>query len=639
MVYIKKNWGTDDHYKKNIMNSTTASPLHDQSGSSTSSTIKFQGHNDTLYGNSMMATDGNRSVTTVTATSIPDNSSDSSISAFLEHNTNSSSEYLPTTGFSLTEDITPGGHTTEATIITETTNVSVHDDFDYFLQNPAEEDYPSESDILSHVVYYNDHQMAAQQIWSFGAPPLIIVGTIGNVFVIVLMLQKSLRQYTTSLYLLILALADLIILYTGLLRYWIRAIQGFDIRDLSSGGCKLHIFLVYFFTHFEGWILVLVCIERLAAVFWPKNARNIFTKTVATIELVVVAAILFLANLHFFWTYDLVPDISGTLYCGKSRHKYFIDHVWHWLDLCLASLIPFTLMVTGNSAIAIRLVYADYVRKHKLNATINSKMTSMTVILIAISIIFLITTAPIAIFLSTQNYWFPITLPYYEYVKAEVIFAALNILAYMNNALNFLMYCISSSRFRRQLAKVIYRGKVHPSGVPGGGEAAGLNNQTSSSTGASSNVCSNKHLAQPTRRVTNAPNTLAPHTSRRNALTGTELFLPKFTNPVQARMVPQGRYPDAPTVSAIRINGSGTSTETGQLSPNALTSHHQMAPQETRQLAPYTVNSHHQMAPQETQRLTPYGITSHHQMAASTRKPIFEETREQGEIAEQHSIV
>ncbi|KAK2158225.1 hypothetical protein LSH36_174g02023 [Paralvinella palmiformis] len=293
----------------------------------------------------------------------------------------------------------------------------------------------------------------ANNIWIYGSGVIIVFGTIGNLLSGLVMMRKSLQRHTTSLYLTVLAVVDTAVLYTGLLRYWIRALYGLDIRTLSVAGCKLHIFLVYFLVHFEAWILVWVAVERLVAIFVPHRAKDLFTKKSAAIQLIVTATALMILNAHFFWTETIVDT-----YCFPSdtKYEYFRNVVWSWIDFVVASLAPFVLMISINVAIIVRLVYLR--KRHNLNARADDKtrMTTMTTILITVSCMFFITTAPITIYIGTQKHWRSKAETDRDEAKIELVWASVNMAAYTNCATNFILYCLSGPSFRRELVKMLH---------------------------------------------------------------------------------------------------------------------------------------------------------------------------------------
>ena len=129
----------------------------------------------------------------------------------------------------------------------------------------------------------------ANAIWSWVSPIILILGTIGNILSAYIMSQKPLRRSVTALYLSVLAVVDTLVLYTGLLRYWIKAISGVDIRNQSQLTCRLHAFLVYWFTDLAVWIIVIVTLERFINVQYPHKARIYCNKMTAVISMVAVS--------------------------------------------------------------------------------------------------------------------------------------------------------------------------------------------------------------------------------------------------------------------------------------------------------------------------------------------------------------
>ncbi len=283
----------------------------------------------------------------------------------------------------------------------------------------------------------------AINIWIYGSPVLIAIGTVGNLLSAMVMLRRNLRKCTTSLYLLVLAVVDTTVLYTGLLDDWTRMLFGVAIFHASTAACHVYFFVHYLAFDIEAWILVCVGVERMVAVFWPHKAKQVFIRAFAARQMTIIGVILAGINSHFHWTFQFVDG-----YCGyHQRYERFIIHIFPWIDLCLASLIPFLLMLVANSAIATKLIHANRVRKSKLNVGNDKKLTSMTVILFLITGIFVLTTAPITVFNIVED----------DRIQYPLLWASLSFLFYTNFAINFLLYCVSGPRFRRELFQMCRR--------------------------------------------------------------------------------------------------------------------------------------------------------------------------------------
>ena len=79
------------------------------------------------------------------------------------------------------------------------------------------------------------------------SPILILLTTVGNPLSIITLQNPLFRQSSTSFILSALAVVDMGVVYTGLLRHWTEATFGVDFRLMSSAACKIHICLTYLF--------------------------------------------------------------------------------------------------------------------------------------------------------------------------------------------------------------------------------------------------------------------------------------------------------------------------------------------------------------------------------------------------------
>jgi hypothetical protein len=99
----------------------------------------------------------------------------------------------------------------------------------------------AEADSISPWLYH-----CAVAILTYGPPFLLVLATIGNTTSVIVLQHPSFRKSSTSFILSALAVLDAVLVDTGLLRQWMVNAFNVDVRLLSSFGCKLHIFLVYF---------------------------------------------------------------------------------------------------------------------------------------------------------------------------------------------------------------------------------------------------------------------------------------------------------------------------------------------------------------------------------------------------------
>ena len=144
---------------------------------------------------------------------------------------------------------------------------------------------------------------------------------------------------------------------------------------------------------------MLMSIERFCAIYFPiRTKSNTSNKKVAG-TLVVTGILLAVINLHFFWTYKLKSGRSG-MYCGSvSKYSIFLKEYWPWINLATYSLIPFTVLICSSTAVIMKIVHSNYVRRHEMNQKEGGvKLTTITLTLLCVSFMFVLTTGPVVIY-------------------------------------------------------------------------------------------------------------------------------------------------------------------------------------------------------------------------------------------------
>ncbi|KAK3094965.1 hypothetical protein FSP39_008421 [Pinctada imbricata] len=320
----------------------------------------------------------------------------------------------------------------------------------------------------------------AEKIWIVVSPILIVIGTISNILSVVVLARKRMRNSTTMFYLMILALGDILVLSTGLLRYWLKFAFDVDVRLLSQFGCKLHVFLVYFSLDFTTWILVAVTIDRCIFVCLPFRAKQLCTMKHAEAAAISIAILMVAINFHLFWGVEIKLE-DGERSCSQANE--FTSRVWPWLDFCIFSILPFTVMIICNTCIIRRLIQSHrrivshqdrhqerptqtvsgngittpgheesappVVNNHKTKA----KVPSVTAMLLSVNCVFLLLTVPIVIYLIVHSY-VNSTLSAHERAVTQLFWAIVNMLQYANNSIHFFMYCLTCPRFRKELYRL-----------------------------------------------------------------------------------------------------------------------------------------------------------------------------------------
>ncbi len=316
-----------------------------------------------------------------------------------------------------------------------------------------------------------DTARASELIFSYVAPVLIFVGVSGNMLSLSVLQSKYFRRAPSSFVLSALALVDSAVLLTGLFRHWIRGITSgrLDIRWINLFTCKTHYFFTYFTRQLSSWTLVLMTVERLMSVVIPLKAREICNRRRMMAAWFVIFASLFALNSHAFRTLMIwrVPEVEGNtttiinvcFYTVEDWH--FAYDIWPWIDLVVVCVVPVIIIFSSNIVIIYKVVRATRNRTEQMSAKGGDDTTqSLTAMLIAISLVFLLTTTPVSIYFVGLPLW-PTETARDQHNRA-VAYAALNLIFYFNNCLNFFLYCISGSRFRRTLVAILCCRELKP---------------------------------------------------------------------------------------------------------------------------------------------------------------------------------
>lgn len=317
------------------------------------------------------------------------------------------------------------------------------------------------------------YKAGAMSVWRYGSPIILSAGSVGNLLSVLLICRKRILHSTTSVYLLVLAGVDTGSLYSGLLHLYVKHVYAYDWRVTSTAACKLHLFGSSVLLQYGAWLLVSVTLERLCAVFLPHKCKDIFSKRNALLGLALQAVLIVAINAHYLVTHQLLSAASsGMLLCAPPTNSqwYFTHYVWPWLDLCVSSLLPSVLLLLCNSAILCRIGRAQALRRRQLHAHTGgggAKMTSMTAILLTVSLVFLLSTAPLAVFM-LRNVVLQLQADAVQRAQYGVLWAALNMLLYTNNSINFLLYLLSGPRFRQEFSRLLCSktNAVHPAPPP-----------------------------------------------------------------------------------------------------------------------------------------------------------------------------
>ena len=300
---------------------------------------------------------------------------------------------------------------------------------------------------------------AHKQILIFLPPIILILGTIGNILAFIVLRRYS-SKISTYAFLSVLAILDLLVLYIGLFRIWISEISGTDLKLQSDFLCKLLVFLGYVCSDSSVWLIVAVTTERYVAVRFPLRANWMCSLKITRIVIFVPIVIIGSINLHFFWTVELTTIQNNTICAAVFEYEDIVNNAWPWVDAIIYSIIPIFIILTLNILIIKRVILAgknrkcliqgnnahsEELRRHRLIEA----SRKLTIMLLSVTFCFLITTMPNNITLIITALWTNqdvATMADFALAKTVT-----EMLMYTNHAINFVLYCATGKKFRRQL--------------------------------------------------------------------------------------------------------------------------------------------------------------------------------------------
>ena len=175
-------------------------------------------------------------------------------------------------------------------------------------------------------------------------------------------------------------------------------------------------------------------------------------------------------------TNSFTPEICDNQETNKEPFYYctfgmeYCNNVWHAIDISLSVAVPFFLITVSNVAVVVSIWRAKNLAidetllrvqssppstltrgKFLTVASVRKPMVnSATVMLLAVSLTFLVTTTPLAVHLCGSCYWIRRygALPE-VFDRIDLAKCISSLIYYTGSCLNFILYCVSGSRFRR----------------------------------------------------------------------------------------------------------------------------------------------------------------------------------------------
>ena len=286
-------------------------------------------------------------------------------------------------------------------------------------------------------------------------PLFLILGLFGNFMTIVVMNGKNFRSMTSSLILTAVSISDTaLIIMLPFNKKFVLANLPSDPRSVSLMSCKLFFWFWRTAKMTSSWLIVLISIERFAAVWFPLKAQIINSKK--NIIAGIIGIYVGIGSFNIGW--GVIADVlDGSC---KPNVAYGEENVAAARAMIVAgtliyAIIPACVVLFLNILIIFQLIIQKRRRAYLSDAPVNDQLTKTTAMLLTVSIAFIVLVVPISIahcftLLHLNESIFSSANP------TVVIFREVaQTLEQLNYSINFFLYVLSSAKFRKQVRKLL----------------------------------------------------------------------------------------------------------------------------------------------------------------------------------------
>ncbi|CAF1187782.1 unnamed protein product [Rotaria sordida] len=284
---------------------------------------------------------------------------------------------------------------------------------------------------------------------------IVLFGILGNLIALVVINRRSLRNTSSTTFITYMAIFDSSVLL----------LHGANLAR-SSKNPFIHCSLTYLTdlaTFCANWILVFITLERCVAVHSPFLAKRFCTVNSARCSIYIFLSI---SIIIFSAKFPLIYDVRQAFKNKRCLIRSNFVLILRIYQVVLFYIIPDLLLLSNLLTIhalcrrAQRFSVACLKDEQKLDIRINDmnsnrKQRQLTIMLVAVSLSFYLFTTPAMIMFISEYH--PLQHKNINKIKQNLFFSQLSvIILQLNNATNFIFYCVASQRFRLATIQTFY---------------------------------------------------------------------------------------------------------------------------------------------------------------------------------------
>ena len=306
---------------------------------------------------------------------------------------------------------------------------------------------------------------AGQEFYAFTTPIIILLGIVGNLISLNVFMTKSIRKVSSSFYLIVLSISDLVVLLVYVFLEWLdRGLPFLPGRVTVSviaipGICRVFLYLSYASRFISAWLIVMFTGERYIGVCRPLQKRRICTHAFArrmVLGLVVLSLVLCIYK----------PALSGVdvtgkvMLCTTLKDHQFVSFILDTVYAMSTTIIPFLVITSFNCMIIKQLCIRSRLSR-QMESPSGSKVLRLeiTLIMLVISSCFVLVTLPYFVtwfsqFLSSKYVRGFDNATHKDRVNANHLRNVRYVtktIYFLNFSMNFFLYSVTGTHFRQAL--------------------------------------------------------------------------------------------------------------------------------------------------------------------------------------------
>ncbi|GIY64034.1 sex peptide receptor [Caerostris darwini] len=313
--------------------------------------------------------------------------------------------------------------------------------------------------------YYGDallkYRNAYNSIHGYLSFACCIFGITANILNIIVLTRKNMLSPTNAI-LIGLAVSDIFVMSSYLPFTYHNYIRNHETENdqFSYGWAVFTLFHQHFtlVSHtISTWLTVTVAIWRFLAVRFPQNSTVWCSMARAKCAILVTYFVCPIFGIPGYLSSTIIPAVSregGIIYFVhfsriSQMHNKLLQNMFFWISSVTMKLVP-CVALTGISFGLIKVLYERNLRRQRLRADVDRNHDRTTRMLLAVLMLFLLTEFPSGLLALLSGI---LGTDFFNHVYSN-FGETMDVLALINNAINFIIYCTMSQQFRNTFANL-----------------------------------------------------------------------------------------------------------------------------------------------------------------------------------------